>query len=667
MHRKEGRVLSGFAQRRLDHLLGRSHEGLRVLHRLPGVSLPSGLYGCPGGLRLGQAFAFFFGRLIEAREERGVVVKNPVQDEGRQALDADELRQRLAAEEALNLIGQHQRRALHLFILRAGTGGALARPAIINEEGYGIEKAERPAILHQVLHALTIAGIVRRGRQAGGQTADRLRDLDLTDLLAQIVQRCRIRVAKGLDHPGVAQEGFPAVLVVALELRQILNDHPELDAKPSCIACGGFDRLHVLDRVAWTETRNLASDDPQVAQRIMIATARQADALKAAAGVKPTGRKATAGPVLTYSLAWHPNEREGLTREEMLRAADASLRVLGAQDHQALIVCHTDRSHPHLHIVLCRVHPVTGKMLSASNDYRKLSAWAHDYEKFRGAILTPARAKNAEAWAQKRRDEPAADNRRRQDARNRDAPQEAGSGAARPGETVGSIADLKALSAAQKMAHRAAWTALAARHKAARAAAYDKATAQIAGITARHRTEARPLWAQYFSDRRAEARDHARLERSPLGIVALAMTAAREQRARGEAGGRGLLMLAIANILSPALRRATFAAALARDRLALAGRLKGRLDAEIDKVKTARTEALDRHHRAFLRERAALIAAQSADRTKLRAGWQQATSRSQAEARPVPAPERQRQPSTLFDQLRSARTRERSQARSLGR
>ena len=46
------------------------------------------------------------------------------------------------------------------------------------------------------------------------------------------------------------------------------------------------------ERVAWTETRNIASDRPEVATRIMIATAERADQLKAEAGIAATGRKA---------------------------------------------------------------------------------------------------------------------------------------------------------------------------------------------------------------------------------------------------------------------------------------------------------------------------------------------------------------------------------------
>ena len=102
------------------------------------------------------------------------------------------------------------------------------------------------------------------------------------------------------------------------------------------------------ERVAWTEMRNIASDHPEVPTRIMIATAERANQLKAAAGIAATERKAQK-PVLAYSLAWHPNEAEKLDRAEMSRAANDSLRVLGLEKHQAVIVAHRDTGQSRLH------------------------------------------------------------------------------------------------------------------------------------------------------------------------------------------------------------------------------------------------------------------------------------------------------------------------------
>lgn len=53
-------------------------------------------------------------------------------------------------------------------------------------------------------------------------------------------------------------------------------------------------------RVARAETRNIASDRPEVATRIMIATAGRADQLKAEAGIAATGRKELRGMLLSF-------------------------------------------------------------------------------------------------------------------------------------------------------------------------------------------------------------------------------------------------------------------------------------------------------------------------------------------------------------------------------
>ena len=144
------------------------------------------------------------------------------------------------------------------------------------------------------------------------------------------------------------------------------------------------------ERAGFIETRNLPTDDAGQAWRIMAQTAQRAEQLKAAAGVKAAGRK-LAQPVFHYSLNWHPTETP--TPEQMLKAADATLKLLGLDGHQSLIVQHTDEPHPHLHIVVNRVHPETGKAADLSNNWRKLDRWAADYERENGNIVSLDRAK----------------------------------------------------------------------------------------------------------------------------------------------------------------------------------------------------------------------------------------------------------------------------------
>jgi hypothetical protein len=145
------------------------------------------------------------------------------------------------------------------------------------------------------------------------------------------------------------------------------------------------------DRVAWVETVNLPTRDPERAWKIMAHTALAQAELKAAAGTKATGRKLSK-PVFAYSIAWHPGEKP--TKAEQLEAARASLEAQGLEEHQAIILCHTDEPQAHVHIIVNRVHPVTGRAATLSNSKLKLSQWAESYERKRGKVYCPQRVSN---------------------------------------------------------------------------------------------------------------------------------------------------------------------------------------------------------------------------------------------------------------------------------
>ena len=172
---------------------------------------------------------------------------------------------------------------------------------------------------------------------------------------------------------------------------------PKIHAKGSSFKGAALYLLHEKDRadsaerVAWTDVRNLTVDDPDVAWKLMVATAKDQDRLKAEAGVKATGRKSSKH-VLHISLAWHPDQSPD--RDAMAKAADQALKAIGASDRQALIVAHNDEAHPHVHLLINRVSPLDGKLLSSSNDRLKLSKWAEGYEREGGQIYCEDRVIN---------------------------------------------------------------------------------------------------------------------------------------------------------------------------------------------------------------------------------------------------------------------------------
>lgn len=163
------------------------------------------------------------------------------------------------------------------------------------------------------------------------------------------------------------------------------------------------------ERVMWTQTHNLATDDPEFASRLMAATAKsarhlqerhhEAEQAKLPEDERTKFRAAKPGfnHVWHFSLSWS-GEKEGhtLTREEMTRAALDSLRHLKADHLQALIVAHDAETNPHVHVMVNRINPETGRTETPeSNAKRKLAEWALQYEKDRGYVLCPARERNA--------------------------------------------------------------------------------------------------------------------------------------------------------------------------------------------------------------------------------------------------------------------------------
>jgi hypothetical protein len=144
-------------------------------------------------------------------------------------------------------------------------------------------------------------------------------------------------------------------------------------------------------RVWFTQTENLPTLDAHKAVRCMAYTAMNQQQIKARAGGSAKGRK-LAHPVYTYSLSWAPGEDPA--QDEMIDAAQETLRALGLHEHEALLVAHNDEPHPHIHVIVNRVHPETGIAAKLSNDHLQLSAWAEEYEKRQGLIRCEQRVEN---------------------------------------------------------------------------------------------------------------------------------------------------------------------------------------------------------------------------------------------------------------------------------
>jgi hypothetical protein len=98
------------------------------------------------------------------------------------------------------------------------------------------------------------------------------------------------------------------------------------------------------DRVAWTASRNLGTDEPQLAAALMQATARQSAVVQ----------------VPVYHMTISFDHHDQVSPDQMQAIADKVLEHLGLAEHQTLMVAHQDRAHAHLHVMVNRIHPETG-------------------------------------------------------------------------------------------------------------------------------------------------------------------------------------------------------------------------------------------------------------------------------------------------------------------
>ncbi|GJG89680.1 hypothetical protein tb265_48610 [Gemmatimonadetes bacterium T265] len=128
-------------------------------------------------------------------------------------------------------------------------------------------------------------------------------------------------------------------------------------------------------RAAWIVGRNLPVDDALLAAKVMQATAA------ANARVRD--------PVYHVALAFDP--ADPVTRGGTERVADRVLRDVGLAGHQVLLVAHEDRAHPHVHLMVNRVHPETGRAWDRAHDYRRLEASLRAVEQELGLRLVPGR------------------------------------------------------------------------------------------------------------------------------------------------------------------------------------------------------------------------------------------------------------------------------------
>lgn len=379
------------------------------------------------------------------------------------------------------------------------------------------------------------------------------------------------------------------------------------------------DRARSSERVVWTETRNLVTDDPHQAWRVMAATAMDRDRLKQQAGVKNTGRKSD-DSVLHMTLSWHPDEKPSLSRDEMMRAALGAIRALRGEDRQALFVCHNDEPQPHVHVLLNRVSPHDGRMLPSSKEKLALSRWAESYERERGKILCEERAVNNAA---RRRGEFT----RGQPDRPRHIYELEAANSNRPGATHLRHSLRKRDAAVAKRERDAAEKLRRAREDLVR-----RHRERVQDVRRRSRTEAlqqvravreafKPEWRQLFRSHEVRQAAFSLREGHFLGRAANSLRSIDFGAVLRSGDRRRALSEAFRVLSSGGARVEAFRREQERRDRELAGRQKAEEQRALADVRRKRAEELATNRQRFVAERDQLRLAARMERATARAGW----------------------------------------------
>jgi hypothetical protein len=153
------------------------------------------------------------------------------------------------------------------------------------------------------------------------------------------------------------------------------------------------------ERVWFSDTRNCLNMDPDRALEEMWRTAEDQAYLKMQAGVKRGGRVCE-DSVKTLSMSWHKDDRPDV--QHMVDSADAFVKHMGWEQHQAVYVGHNDTEHRHIHVILNRVNPDTGRTMDDFREQKRSQIWALQYERSQDQVRCEQREVNASKRAEQK-------------------------------------------------------------------------------------------------------------------------------------------------------------------------------------------------------------------------------------------------------------------------
>lgn len=409
------------------------------------------------------------------------------------------------------------------------------------------------------------------------------------------------------------------------------------------------------ERVDWTETRNLGTDDPAQAWKVMAATAKSQNELKRAAGIR-AGRHAKEGAVMHVVIAFDKDEPRD--RDTMIGAADELLSHLGvdpkkmrgkskpkrkqfADEHQVVMYAHNDTENPHIHLMVNTVHPEHGVKLPSSNDQLKAQKWALKFSKRHGTDhKTPAREENA-----KMREDGEYVKGQRRKSRNVYEQEKA---LAQPANDNG---QKEAVQSAQRkkdaalalrgrsMAtmHKRALETLIGNHEERKAALGRALKKETNKLKAQIREEYRPKWRDLKKRQQAERRTFDSLETSFFGKASNMAKALKATVRDVQDGSTGFITRTFKVLTNAGERKAYLERAQQRQRATLGREQAERLKSGAEALTATHSKRMAAVRSNLMQERGQLLKRQEIERARLKEQWKERNAERKAAYKGVSA------------------------------
>jgi hypothetical protein len=379
-------------------------------------------------------------------------------------------------------------------------------------------------------------------------------------------------------------------------------------------------RAATTERVGWAQSFNLDGASPDMAWRLMAATAMSADQLKEAAGIRKS--KAAKNVAYHFALTFNPKDEPS---EEMQRAAVSSaLEAFGLGKYQAFAVMHDDTPHKHIHVVVNLIDPETGisaaskqpggKAAVLSNMQRKMSRWASQFERDNGLVVTEGRLENANKRAQgeqvdaKRKPRAVIEQEKTETTDRRD-------------DFKKRVHDKNASELTRRghdmsEAHKIEWDGLKLSYRSVKQAIDEDAKKDVAARIEAIKADNKNRWAALFMRQRSEKQDFDRGEKSAIGRIWHAAAVMRDRAIDGDILG------GFVAAFSRAERRAIVERKHQREQQYLSQQIRKQIGLQIRAANREQGMTKDDARLRFLKDCAALKKQQDQERGELRRAWQ---------------------------------------------